>query len=339
MLCQSLLTFGYIIASELHDPGVNDNGEFESMIRNQMHLSPVKPVMGPVHTRVGIKMMSQRALYTLDDFPRTFALLCEEFQKDYRDIYTEKMVQNAQRLISTFRHIGHPIFWTIWGKRMWMRGAYSAIDRFHGARFGLPENLTFSQLTSRRYKFTAELYTTGKKIMAEVEPTSSIEKVHSIDSLHYSKFADRDAEGNEILYPMLKALGVNTVVVVGSFTDECIIATMIEGVDRYGFDMILIDDATTTSYQFSTPEIEESSLRVIAWNFAKILNTSSLVAWLEEKQGQLKKPLATEHHAFDVALTKSYLAPSNGPVLAVIGFAALVYSHHMNCRKSEFLLW
>eukprot|EP00977_Amphora_coffeiformis_P016996 scaffold5385_cov152-Amphora_coffeaeformis.AAC.6 len=56
-----------------------------------------------------------------------------------------------------------------------------------------------------------------------------------------------DAEGREILYPMLAAWGVNTVVVVGAWTDDCIATTLFEGFDRYGLDMILVKDAVATA--------------------------------------------------------------------------------------------
>lgn len=37
---------------------------------------------------------------------------------------------------------------------------------------------------------------------------------------------------------MLKAWGVDTVVLVGAWTDDCIAATAFDAVDRYGLDMV-----------------------------------------------------------------------------------------------------
>jgi nicotinamidase-related amidase len=74
--------------------------------------------------------------------------------------------------------------------------------------------------------------------VAELAPLSAVEEGRTIKSIHLSKFADRDANGTEILDPMLQGWGVDTVVVVGSWTEDCVLATAFDGSDRHGYDMV-----------------------------------------------------------------------------------------------------
>ena len=46
--------------------------------------------------------------------------------------------------------------------------------------------------------------------MAELAPRGELEVSRDIKSLHYSKFADKDAEGNDILPALLDNLGVDS---------------------------------------------------------------------------------------------------------------------------------
>ena len=58
--------------------------------------------------------------------------------------------------------------------------------------------------------------------------------------------ADKDEHGDDILYPMLQAWGVDTIVIVGAWTEDCVIATCYEAADRYGLDVVLVTDAFAT---------------------------------------------------------------------------------------------
>ena len=46
---------------------------------------------------------------------------------------------------------------------------------------------------------------------------------------------------------MLRAWGVNTIVLAGAWTDDCIAATAFDAVDRYGFDLVIVKDAMATA--------------------------------------------------------------------------------------------
>ena len=60
-------------------------------------------------------------------------------------------------------------------------------------------------------------------------------------------FRAGDADGNPILYPMLKALDVDTVVLVGAWTDYCVAATAMAASDSWGFDCVTVTDAVASA--------------------------------------------------------------------------------------------
>ena len=62
----------------------------------------------------------------------------------------------------------------------------------------------------------------GTETMESLKPITDDEKSLSIKSMHLSKFADKYADGTDILYPMLRKWGVDTVVVIGAWTEDCI---------------------------------------------------------------------------------------------------------------------
>lgn len=81
----------------------------------------------------------------------------------------------------------------------------------------------------------------------ELAPATADELSCSISSLHLSKFADLDEEGREILFPMLEGWGVNTIIVTGAWTDDCLSATAFDAADKYGYDCILATDGIATA--------------------------------------------------------------------------------------------
>jgi len=78
-------------------------------------------------------------------------------------------------------------------------------------------------------------------------PQNDDEFSRTIISHHLSKFTDLDEDGREILFPMLEAWGVNTVVVCGAWTDDCLATTVFDAVDKYGYDVILVNNGCATA--------------------------------------------------------------------------------------------
>ena len=87
----------------------------------------------------------------------------------------------------------------------------------------------------------------GHQTVKELAPTNDEELSRSIVSYHLSKFADYDEEGREIVFPMLEAWGVNTIVLCGAWTDDCLATTVFDAVDKYGYDVILVSNGCATA--------------------------------------------------------------------------------------------
>ena len=114
MLAATFAYLSYIQASPLNDPGSNDvTHSYLSMMQKNLMKTRSNFSWEPVHVQGGITWVQKRAGYALEDYPRTFALICEEFQEDYQSLYSHQLLHNVEMLISTFRSIGHPIFWTL----------------------------------------------------------------------------------------------------------------------------------------------------------------------------------------------------------------------------------
>lgn len=73
----------------------------------------------------------------------------------------------------------------------------------------------------------------------------------------------------------LKVNGIETVVVTGLTTDQCVEAT-VRGAFDFGYQVILVEDATISV----TPELHESALRVMADWFCRVWTTDEVLIQL-----------------------------------------------------------
>jgi len=172
--------------------------------------------------------------YKLSHRVRNYVLIVEDMQYEY-EAYVKYCIPSVKLLIDQFRASKLPIVWTNWARRH-DDGCYGAVDRYYG-----PQGI--KSKTNPCYVFAEQGYETIK----ELAPINPSELSRSIVSLHLSKFADYDEEGREILFPMLEAWGVNTMVLVGAWTDDCIATTAFDAADKYGYDVILVNDACATA--------------------------------------------------------------------------------------------
>lgn len=111
-----------------------------------------------------------------------------------------------------------------------------------------------------------------------------------INSLHLSKFSDLDEDGKEILFPMLTELGVDTIVIIGAWTDDCVLATVVEGVDRYGFDIVVVEDAVGTQTLG-----QGITLEVIRTCFGLVPTTEELLTYMGVAQPTEKRVKVPPH--------------------------------------------
>ena len=194
--------------------------------------------------------------WTLGSQNRTFALIVEDMEKDYL-FYVNYVLPNAVALLNKFREVGQPIVWTNWNRQE-ADGAYGAIDRFYGPTGIYPPGGTAVFEGHMESPMWVDMNYTpgGTDTVDELKPITADEESLTIQSMHLSKFADKTAEGEDILYPMLKAWGVDTVVVIGAWTEDCITATAFEASDRYGLDVVIVEDALATATPAHTKAID-----------------------------------------------------------------------------------
>ena len=211
------------------------------------------------------------AAWDLADRPRRIALLVDDCQEEYRP-YAGGILPNVIRLVDAFRaagsqHDGVCIAWSAWS-RAFDDGISNAMDRWYGPRGLRPE-----EPENAAYVFTGSA---GVRPLAEIAPTEA-EEADGWFYLgqHLDMFWTFDEHGASYLDEKLKAEGIDTVVIVGLWTDECVLATAYAGSSR-GYDVVVVGDAVATA-----TANQEISLRVAGGTVAKVLSTDDVVRYLE----------------------------------------------------------
>jgi len=277
-----------IIASATRDPGLQDaTGIFKTELdkhsnEEMPNLRSVPndpkgayPVLSTYEAHPAVdELVVIQPSYALADRPRNFCLVVEDMQKEYM-AYIDYVLPNAETLLAKFRELELPVVWTNWSRRK-DDGMHCAIDRFYGPRGVGP-------CTNPCYLHEGDGNTTADSLA----PQTQAEKSRLIYSMHLSKFCDLDEDGNEILWPMLQAWGVDTLVVMGAWTDDCIAATCFEAVDRYGLDCVLVNDAVATATVHGGKMVECLSAAV-----AKSLKASEIASHLTDHPDLILKPKA-----------------------------------------------
>ncbi|MDF1567989.1 MAG: isochorismatase family protein [Spirochaetaceae bacterium] len=159
------------------------------------------------------------------------------------------------------------IAWSAWSRRF-DYSISNAMDRWYGPR-GLrpddPENAV--------YVFTG---TPGIKPLSEIAPAEQDRKDGwYYRGKHLDMFWTFTEDGRSYLDEKLKALGIDTIVIVGLWTDECILSTTYAGSSR-GYDVVLVGDAVATA-----TANQEIALRVANSTVAKVLTTDEVIHYME----------------------------------------------------------
>ena len=208
------------------------------------------------------------ATWTLSSRPRRVALLLDDAQEEYRS-YAAPIIDNMAALVKVFRAKGCPIMWSSWS-RQFDDGISNAMDRWYGLR-GLrkdePENAV--------YIFEGE---PGLAPLKELAPTA---KEVADGWFYHSKMLDMfwvfRPDGKSYLDEKLKEEGVDTVVIAGLWTDECIVATAYAALSR-GYDVIVVQDgvATATAHH-------DKALTVMNATCGKVIATADILKYMEEE--------------------------------------------------------
>ena len=211
------------------------------------------------------------ASWELKDRPRRIALLVDDCQEEYRP-YAGDILPNVTELVTAFRTArstsdGVCIAWSAWS-RAFDDGISNAMDRWYGPR-GLrpddPENAA--------YVFTGAA---GMKPLAEIAPTEAeVSDGWFYLGKHLDMFWTFDANGDSYLDEKLKAKDIDTIVIVGLWTDECVLSTAYAGNSR-GYDVVVVGDAVATA-----TANQETALTIANSTVAKVLSTDEVMRYLE----------------------------------------------------------
>ncbi len=210
------------------------------------------------------------ASWELADRPRRIALLMDDCQEEYRP-YAEGILPNLVKLRDTFKdkkktHDGVCIVWSSW-TRHFADGISNATDRWYGPR-GLkpedPENAAYVFHGSK-----------GVEPLSEIAPS---EKERSEGWFYHGKHLDMfwtfTEDGKSYLDEKLKALDIDTIVISGLWTDECVLATAYAGSSR-GYDVVVVEDAVATA-----TDDHETALRVANATVAKVMTTDEILKYM-----------------------------------------------------------
>ncbi|MFT5699036.1 MAG: nicotinamidase-related amidase [Desulforhopalus sp.] len=211
------------------------------------------------------------ASWNLEKRPRRIALLLDDCQEEYRP-YAGGILPNLIKLVDLFRVVqaksdGIRIMWSAW-TRTFDDGISNAMDRWYGSK-GLrpedPENAV--------YVFNGA---PGMKPISEIAPTEEeVADGWFYHGKHLDMFWTFDENGNSYLDEKLKAAGIDTIVIVGLWTDECILSTVYAGNSR-GYDVVVVGDAVATA-----TANQEIALKIAGGTVAKVVSTNELISYMK----------------------------------------------------------
>jgi nicotinamidase-related amidase len=216
--------------------------------------------------------ISFREAWDLKDRPRRIALLLDDCQEEYRD-YAGGILPNLEALLGAFRdaraaHDGVCVAWSAWSRRF-DDGISNAMDRWYG-----PRGLNPDEPENAAYVFTGA---PGLEPLSEIAPTEA-ERAEGwfYHGKHLDMFWTFDPDGRSYLDRMLESRGIDTIVIAGLWTDECVLSTAYAGNSR-GYDVVVAGDAVATA-----TDNQRIALEVANSTVAKVLSTEEVVRYMRE---------------------------------------------------------
>lgn len=212
------------------------------------------------------------ASWQLADRPRRIALLLDDCQEEYRP-YAQDILPNLVKLVDTFRstrstHEGVCLAWSSWS-RQFDDGISNATDRWYGPRGLRPENPE-----NAAYVFNGS---EGLKPLKEIAPNEDeLAEGWFYHGKHLDMFWTFNDDGTSYLDEKLKALDIDTIVIAGLWTDECVLATAYAGNSR-GYDVVVVRDAVDTATAH-----HETALSVAQSTVAKVVSTEEVIEYMKK---------------------------------------------------------
>lgn len=198
--------------------------------------------------------------WKLRDRKRVPALLIDDMQVDYA-AYVKGIVPQTRMLVDAFRKAGLPIYWSAWWRFGPRDGKFNAMDRFYGA-------VGWRTAGNALYMHDQEH---GGDILEEIGPINDEErkrvmhKSYSLDMFDERPMGWLVPDGQGTLHSELQKLGVDTVVQVGAWTDDCIIATAFHAFGLQ-YDVVLVEDGVSTASKqhFNAIEVMRGAVANVA---------------------------------------------------------------------------
>ncbi len=215
--------------------------------------------------------LSFRAAWNLDGRPRRIALLLDDCQEEYRP-YAQDILPKLVELLNAFRTAqsgrdGVEIVWSSW-TRTFDDGISNAMDRWY-----VPKGLRPEEPENAAYMFTGA---PGMEVLSEIAPThDEVEGGWYYHGKHLDMFWTFDENGNSYLDEKLKADDIDTIVLAGLWTDECILSTAYAGSSR-GYDVVVVGDAVATA-----TANQGMALTVANGTVANVLRTNDVIAYMQ----------------------------------------------------------
>jgi len=211
------------------------------------------------------------ASWNLKDRPRRVALLLDDCQEEYRP-YAGDVLPNLIKLVDVFRKAqsgsdGVCITWSSWTRRF-DDGISNAMDRWYGPTGLQPDNPQ-----------NALYITTGAPGMEPLSEIAPSEKEIADGWFYHGKHLDMfwnfDDNDNSYLDEKLKEASIDTIILTGLWTDECILSTAYAGNSR-GYDVVVVSDAVATA-----TANQEKALTVAGSTVANVLATDEVISYME----------------------------------------------------------
>ncbi|XPS87490.1 Isochorismatase-like protein [Desulfosarcina variabilis str. Montpellier] len=157
--------------------------------------------------------------------------------------------------------------WSAW-TRIFDDGISNAMDRWYG-----PKGLRPEDPENAVYVFTGA---PGMMPLSEIAPTDKeVSDGWFYHGKHLDMFWNFDENGNSYLDEKLKVAGIDTIVLVGLWTDECILSTAYAGNSR-GYDVVVVADAVATA-----TANQEIALKIANSTVAKVLPTDDVINYMK----------------------------------------------------------
>lgn len=204
------------------------------------------------------------ASWTLDSRPRRIALLMDDVQEEYRS-FASDILPNLIQLTNTFRDNKCPIVWSSWS-RQFDDGISAAIDCWYG-----PEGLRSEEPENSLHVFHGE----ADLFLLQKIASVSNETLGGWYSKTLDMFWTFCPDGKSYLDERLKEKGVDTVVIAGLWTEECIVSTAYAALSL-GYDVVVVGDGVATSTTYS-----DMALTLINGSCGKVLSTEEIVDYMQ----------------------------------------------------------